>query len=153
MSTRKICSTFAGSDFSTSRLVRRNKYGSSSSCSAAKPPVSDCRCLLSNISQSSKLHESTLKVQVNATKFSHVRIAEMQQCPELLETILQWRAGDEKTMIGGEIEQCLIEQTLVILQSMRLIDKYRCPVVRKEPRLQYILFNRGAVHGQTYLVL
>lgn len=46
----------------------------------------------------------------------------MQKGPELLEGVLQWCAGDEKTMIRPELHEGTIEKRIVVLQSVSFVD-------------------------------
>lgn len=45
----------------------------------------------------------------------------MQQGPELLERILEGCAGDEQPVVGLEVDQCFVQQGVIVLQAMSFI--------------------------------
>lgn len=52
----------------------------------------------------------------------------MQKGPELFQGVLQWSSCDKKPVIGLEVYHGLVEEGVVILQSMRLIHTNECPI-------------------------
>ena len=56
----------------------------------------------------------------------------MKEAPQLLEAVLQRRSGNEKSVIRIEILERLVEERIIILQSMCLIDHQTSPTDASE---------------------
>lgn len=65
-----------------------------------------------------------------------LRHNEVQQGPELLQGVLQWRSCDQKPVIGLEVHHGLVEEGVIILQSVRLIHSNEGPVNVAQKRLK-----------------
>ena len=52
----------------------------------------------------------------------------MQQRPELFERVLQWSSCDQKPVVGLEVDHSLVEEGVIILQTVRLIHTNESPV-------------------------
>ena len=52
----------------------------------------------------------------------------MQQGPELLQRVLQRRPGDQEPVVGLEVDHGLVEERVVVLQSVRLVHADEGPV-------------------------
>ncbi len=70
----KLVFAFDGRDFSTSFLTRRNRKGSSSLCSRAKPVLSAEWCRSSNSDQSSNLEHTGVVISVKLINISTIYV-------------------------------------------------------------------------------
>ena len=67
---------------------------------------------------------------------------EVYERPELLERVLQRRAGDEQPMVGVELDERLVEERVFVLEPVRLVDDEGGPRHAVEERLvleQYLV--------------
>lgn len=65
-----------------------------------------------------------------------LRHDEVKQRPQFLERILQRRSSDEHPVVGVEIHQNLVQQRIVVLQSVSLVDTQNGPAQCIKQRLQ-----------------
>mmetsp|Transcript_9912 Transcript_9912/g.22187 ORF Transcript_9912/g.22187 Transcript_9912/m.22187 type:complete len:201 (-) Transcript_9912:918-1520(-) len=55
------------------------------------------------------------------------RLSKVQQCPEILQCILHWRAGQQHPTPGSQSPQAPVEQCGDVLHAMRLVTNHNVP--------------------------